>query len=271
MRKNPGGKKTPTSLVLSSTGPDPEDSTEHFESSSACSPMDSPTEFKAQFEVSSSEARATVNIFDKLKLLKSRRKGIMGNYVMRSSFDDGHHTLLEHEHEHEHDDDDQADEPLIQPSFQDYEQFKTENGRYAAAGAKQYNNNDVEAGHTSVRLMRPHSNVFNATAQQPENGSFETILMETIGGNIVPSQDGHDGGGNNKRTSFLLRNDVGLDEDFGDESEVYESRGTCQDDTASLYSDNSGMSAEADTSGSSQVDQNKKGRSSSSRPHHDRK
>jgi len=70
VRKLPGGKKTPTSFVMNSTGHDPEDSTEHFESSSACSPLDSPTENKAQFEVS--EAGATVNLFEKLKLLKSR-------------------------------------------------------------------------------------------------------------------------------------------------------------------------------------------------------
>lgn len=107
----------------------------------------------------------------------------------------------------------------------------------------------------SVRV-RPHPNVYNPTGQDPANGSFETILLETIGGNIVPGQDA-----GNKRTSFLLNHDVGLDEDYRDDSEAFESRGTCVDDTVSLYSD-SGMSVEADTTWSSQVDQNKKGRTS---------
>lgn len=265
MRKNPGGKKTPTSLAMSGPGHDPEDSTELFESSSACSPLDSPSENKVPFEVS--EARATVTVFEKLKLLKSRRKGNMGNNIVGSSFHDGHHN-------------DDISNIQAQPSgddtlssFQDYEQqLKTENGRYAA-GAIQYNS-DAEmvrgGGGSNVQSglrLRPHSNVYSGPTQEPANGSFETILLETIGGTIVPSQNVQDFGG--KRTSFLL-NDVGLDEDYGDESEVFESRGTCQDDTASLYSD-SGVSAEADISESSQVDQTKKGRSSSSRPHYERK
>lgn len=291
MRKSLGGKKTPTSLVLSS-GHDAEDSTEHFESSSACSPLDSPTENKAQFEVS--EGRA-VNVFEKLKLLKSRRKGI-GKHV--GSFN-SHHSFLEHEDISEY----VKAKPLIntqqeaglvfdnttppspsQPegnftcqelndtfqspgddtlsSFQDYnQQLKTDsNGRYVA-GAKKC---DVvaEMGRSNQQSglrLRPPSNV--VYSQEPLNGSFETILLETIGGGIG-GQDAQDIGC--RRSSFLLNSDVGLDEDYGDE-EVFESRGTCQDDTASLYSD-SGLSAEADNSGSSQVDQNKKVRSSSSRP-----
>ncbi|KAG0598943.1 hypothetical protein M758_12G114000 [Ceratodon purpureus] len=187
MRKIPGDKKTPSSLVLS-TGHDPEDSTEHFESSSACSPLDSPTENKVQFE--------------------------------------------------------------------DYtQQLKTDsNGRYVA-GAKKY---DVvaEMGRSNQQSglrLRPPSNM--VYGQDLANGSFETVLLDTIGG-----QNAQDTGC--KRGSFLLNSDVGLDEDFGDE-EAFESRGTCQDDTASLYSD-SGMSAEAENSGS--VDQNKKVRSNSTRP-----
>ncbi|KAG0554670.1 hypothetical protein KC19_12G109900 [Ceratodon purpureus] len=187
MRKIPGDKKTPSSLVLS-TGHDPEDSTEHFESSSACSPLDSPTENKVQFE--------------------------------------------------------------------DYtQQLKTDsNGRYVA-GAKKY---DVvaEMGRSNQQSglrLRPPSNM--VYGQDLANGSFETVLLDTIGG-----QNAQDTGC--KRGSFLLNSDVGLDEDFGDE-EAFESRGTCQDDTASLYSD-SGMSAEAENSGS--VDQNKKVRPNSIRP-----
>ncbi|KAG0554695.1 hypothetical protein KC19_12G111400 [Ceratodon purpureus] len=187
MRKIPGDKKTPSSLVLS-TGHDPEDSTEHFESSSACSPLDSPTENKVQFE----------------------------DYTQQLKNDS--------------------------------------NGRYVA-GAKKY---DVvaEMGRSNQQSglrLRPPSNM--VYGQDLANGSFETVLLDTIGG-----QNAQDTGC--KRGSFLLNSDVGLDEDFGDE-EAFESRGTCQDDTASLYSD-SGMSAEAENSGS--VDQNKKVRSNSTRP-----
>ncbi|KAG0598945.1 hypothetical protein M758_12G114000 [Ceratodon purpureus] len=285
MRKIPGDKKTPSSLVLS-TGHDPEDSTEHFESSSACSPLDSPTENKVQFEVSEDGA---VNVFEKLKLLKSRRKGI-GKRV--GSFD-SHHSLLEHDDVSEYvkakplnttqqeaglvfdtttpaspsqpernftcqelNDTFQSSGDDTLSSFQDYtQQLKTDsNGRYVA-GAKKY---DVvaEMGRSNQQSglrLRPPSNM--VYGQDLANGSFETVLLDTIGG-----QNAQDTGC--KRGSFLLNSDVGLDEDFGDE-EAFESRGTCQDDTASLYSD-SGMSAEAENSGS--VDQNKKVRSNSTRP-----
>jgi len=189
----------------------------------------------------------------------------MRNNILGSSFDDGHHNADVSNIQAQPSGDDTLS------SFQDYEQFKTENSRYAA-GARPYNN-DAETGrgggsnmHSGLRL-RPYSNVYNSTGQDPANGSFETILLETIGGNIVPGQNVQDIGG--KRASFLL-NDVGLDDDFGDESDVFESRGTCQDDTASLYSD-SGVSADAEISGSNHMDQNMKGRSSSSRLHLDRR
>jgi hypothetical protein len=254
--------------------------------------LDSPTENKVQFEVSEDGA---VNVFEKLKLLKSRRKGI-GNHV--GSFN-SHHSFLEHDDVSEYvkakplnttqqeaglvfdtttpaspsqpegdftcqelNDTFQSSGDDTLSSFQDYnQQSKTDsNGRYAAGGNKydvlaEMGRSNQQSG---LRLRPPSNMVFS---QEPANGSFETVLLDTIGGGIG-GQDALDIGC--KRSSFLLNSDVGLDDDFGDE-EAFESRGTCQDDTASLYSD-SGMSAEADTSGSSQVDQNKKVRSSSSRP-----
>ncbi|KAG0598944.1 hypothetical protein M758_12G114000 [Ceratodon purpureus] len=230
MRKIPGDKKTPSSLVLS-TGHDPEDSTEHFESSSACSPLDSPTENKVQFE---QEAGLVFDTTTPASPSQPERNFTCQelNDTFQSSGDD---TLS---------------------SFQDYtQQLKTDsNGRYVA-GAKKY---DVvaEMGRSNQQSglrLRPPSNM--VYGQDLANGSFETVLLDTIGG-----QNAQDTGC--KRGSFLLNSDVGLDEDFGDE-EAFESRGTCQDDTASLYSD-SGMSAEAENSGS--VDQNKKVRSNSTRP-----
>ncbi|KAG0554669.1 hypothetical protein KC19_12G109900 [Ceratodon purpureus] len=229
MRKIPGDKKTPSSLVLS-TGHDPEDSTEHFESSSACSPLDSPTENKVQFE----EAGLVFDTTTPASPSQPERNFTCQelNDTFQSSGDD---TLS---------------------SFQDYtQQLKTDsNGRYVA-GAKKY---DVvaEMGRSNQQSglrLRPPSNM--VYGQDLANGSFETVLLDTIGG-----QNAQDTGC--KRGSFLLNSDVGLDEDFGDE-EAFESRGTCQDDTASLYSD-SGMSAEAENSGS--VDQNKKVRPNSIRP-----
>ena len=270
-----------------STGHDPEDSTEHFDSSSACSPLDSPTENKVQFEVSEDGA---VNMFEKLKLLKSRRMGL-GKHVGSL---DSHHSFLEHDNASEYvkakllnttqqeaglvfdtttpvspsqqgnftcqelNDTFQSSGDDTLSSFQDYNrQLKTDsNGRYVV-GAKKYDA-VAEMGRSNQRL-RPPSNV--VCIQEPTSGSFETVLLDTIGGEIGV-QDAQDSG--YKRNSFLLNSDVGLDDDFGDE-EAFESRGTYQDDTASLYSD-SGMSAEADTFGSSQGDQNKKLISSSSRP-----
>lgn len=274
-RKNPGGKTKPPSSLVLSTSLDPEDATEPFGSSSPCSPLDdSPTENKVHFEVSEEGPAVNVGLYEKLKLLKSRRKKgtITGHNhsIMGSQFGEPGHSLLEH------DDDisnvNQAGDDTLSAfhEFQDYEQqVKTENGRYnAGATTKKYDAAEIMGRDIQPRRP-PHSgNIVYRTGQEPANGSFETILLETIGGNIVVP-DGQEIGAT-KRTSFLLSNDVGLDDDYGDESEAFESRGTCQDDTASLYSD-SGLSAEADTFGSSQVDQNKKVRSSSSQPHRDRK
>lgn len=92
-RKLPGRPKPPSSLVLSISH-DSEDPTEHFASSSACSPLSSPTEHKAPFEVSEDGVN---NINEKLKILKTRRNG-NGNSVGNGSTQN--HILVENENTH---------------------------------------------------------------------------------------------------------------------------------------------------------------------------
>jgi hypothetical protein len=88
MHKIPGLPKQPPLLVLS-TSHDSEDAVENIVSSSACSPVESPTECKVSFD---GPEEVAINMSDKLKLLKTRH-GSLGQSLTAIDSDNAVHII----------------------------------------------------------------------------------------------------------------------------------------------------------------------------------
>jgi hypothetical protein len=299
MHKIPGLPKQPPLLVLS-TSHDSEDAVENIVSSSACSPVESPTECKVSFD---GPEEVAINMSDKLKLLKTRH-GSLGQSLTAIDSDNAVHIIKPKSKQEEsvlanhgeiimHDKQyllSILDTTLqIAPNASQPESVVEEwHDRFQKSGDESLSASQVyeklprsstyltgqdraELGiarsiaptQSTSRLKPPLNGVFSS--QQVSNWFFDPSIQEPMSA-ATDEQKNCDVV--TKRSSYMLNNVV-LDEHLENDG-MFDLRDGYQDDSGSLFSE-SGLSVETDLPSLGPVDQNKKLQSSSVQPRHERK
>ncbi|CAK9872555.1 unnamed protein product [Sphagnum jensenii] len=242
MHKIPGLPKQPPLLVLS-TSHDSEDAVENIVSSSACSPVESPTECKVSFD---GPEEVAINMSDKLKLLKTRH-GSLGQSLTAIDSDNVVHIIKPKSKQEEsvlanHGEIIMHDKQYLL-SILDTTLQIAPNASQPESVVEEWHDRFQKSGDESLSASQvyeklPRSSTYLTGQDRAELGIAHSIAPIQSTSRLKPPLNG-----------------------------VFSSQ---QDDSGSLLSE-SGLSVETDLPSLGPVDQNKKLQSSSVQPRHERK
>ncbi|KAH9567065.1 hypothetical protein CY35_03G009900 [Sphagnum magellanicum] len=242
MHKIPGLPKQPPLLVLS-TSHDSEDAVENIVSSSACSPVESPTECKVSFD---GPEEVAINMSDKLKLLKTRH-GNLGQSLTAIDSDNVVHIIKPKSKQEEsvlanHGEIIMHDKQYLL-SILDTTLQIAPNASQPESVVEEWHDRFQKSGDESLSASQvyeklPRSSTYLTGQDKTELGIARSIAPIQSTSRLKPPLNG-----------------------------VFSSQ---QDDSGSLFSE-SGLSVETDLPSLGPVDQNKKLQSSSVQPRHERK